>query len=87
MSGKQKHKIVRSRSKLTEISREDENTFFHPSTDPERKGEDYMVYHEHENRDRWLCDCMHFTMNVRDANSPTPDCKHIRNIKAKYDIQ
>jgi len=83
-----KHKIVRTRCKHEEIERVDENTFFHRSSAVMENGEHdyYMVYHEHTNRDRWLCDCMSFVMNIVDSNSPTPNCKHIKAIKAKYDI-
>ncbi len=64
----------------------DSQTFYVKSeSDP--KKEPYMVFHEvTEYRDRWLCDCMNFVMNIVDANSPTPNCKHIRAIKERYNI-
>ena len=61
-----------------EVTRIDQYTFYVKSSNP--KQEPYFVYKEHMNRDRWLCDCMHFTMMLTDDNH-SPDCKHILRCK------
>ena len=82
---KHKKQYFRQMSK-EEITRVDQDTFYVPSKDAEMKGEPYMVFHETVNRDRWLCDCMYFTMNIVDSNGPVPDCKHINTIKHEFNI-
>jgi hypothetical protein len=85
MSKKHKPTFFRQMSK-EDITRVDENTFYHPSKEPDMKGEPYMVFHETVNRDRWLCDCMNFVVNIIDSNGPVPSCKHIKNIKKEFNI-
>ena len=86
MERNNKHKVQRMK-KLSkeEITRVDQYTFYVPSKDPDMKGEPYFVYKEHINRDRWLCDCMNFVLNLKDTNDePTHQCKHIKQVVSSF---
>lgn len=57
------------------IIRQDQNTFYVKSSDPEK--EPYFVYNSIN--EGWLCDCMDFVMNITDTT--TKECKHIKACK------
>jgi len=71
-------KINKSEDDITQV---DQYTFYVKSSDP--KQEPYFVYREHINKDRWLCDCMDFVMNMTDTT--TKECKHIFRCKLRAD--
>jgi len=63
----------------------DSQTFYVKSSDPSK--EPYMIFHEQtEYIDRWLCDCMDFTMKLTD-DSKNPNCKHINRVIEKIGKQ
>ena len=68
-----KHKILRKLKPTDEIIKRDDQTFYVPSSDPEK--EHYMVFHSQNGK--WFCDCMAFTFNDKE------DCKHIIRIKSE----
>ena len=68
------------------ITRVDSATFYHKTDSWYDDGSPivaYMVYRS--DREGWLCDCLSFVFNLKDSKH-TPDCKHIRNIKDRYQI-
>ena len=85
---KKKHKVLRMKQISKEdITRVDEQSFYVPSSDPDMKGEPYLVFYS--TNKGWLCDCMNFTLNLKDINDiPTHQCKHIKMvIKEFFDKQ
>ena len=88
---KKKHKIITQKQlkNLDTILRSDEHTFYVPSeseVDELGQPKQYFVYKSLNIG--WTCDCMNFTMNLKDLNDKsTFECKHIRAIKKKYEIE
>lgn len=64
------------------IQRQDQNTFYVKSSDPEK--DPYFVFKSIN--EGWLCDCMSFVMSLTD-DGHSPECKHIRLIKETFKIQ
>ena len=63
-----------------DITRIDEKTFYVKGSLPEP----YLIFNS--DNSGWVCDCMHFTMNIRD-DGKTPDCKHIKKIKLQFNLE
>lgn len=83
----EKKKIVTEKQlkNLDTILRWDENTFYVPrESNPDKQP--YLVYHSANEHEKWLCDCMSFVMALTD-DGKTPECKHIRAIKKRFNIQ
>ena len=64
---RKKIKILRKLKPTDEIIKRDDQTFYVPSSDPEK--EPYMVFHSQSGK--WFCDCMDFVMG-------NLNCKHIK---------
>ena len=60
------------------VTREDANTFYVKSSDPEK--EPYFVYRSEKEHMGWFCDCMWYQIHER-PSPPSPDCKHIKMCK------
>lgn len=77
-----KKKKVVSFSKIKEITRVDEKSFYVPSSDPEK--EPYLVFNSVNKG--WLCDCLAFVVNIED-NGNTKRCKHINRIIQEFKLE
>jgi hypothetical protein len=71
------------------ITRVDQQTFYHKTNSLYDDGGKIIAYMIYNSNDKgWLCDCLSFIFNLKDTtHAHTPDCKHIKAIKAKYNIK
>ena len=71
MTERKKIKILRKLKPTDEIIKRDDQTFYVPSSDPEK--EPYMVFNSLSKG--WLCDCLDFVMG-------NLNCKHIQRVRS-----
>ena len=68
---RKKIKILRKLKPTDQIIKRDDQTFYVPSSDPEK--EPYMVFNSLSKG--WMCDCLDFTIHL---NIHRYECKHIK---------